>query len=228
MHRGLTGRGFRHPPRGGASEHCHPSCHLEDCYEEDAIGRRVARGLCKRGASCRFGDVVRFDRRRHRLRKGEVQRQLAKPCRRRARREQRLAFRPAWFGRPGRRPARRVQPGGRLRSPERQLAAKRPPLGPPGHRGPGQRLVGPPGIRPPDQPGVEVLRFDRPVCHQLQHRQHGYRVQQRQYDAPGQHGAVSNPSFGGFKAGLGYSFSADDAVSDEKQRGFETNNNNRV
>ena len=36
------------------------------------------------------------------------------------------------------------------------------------------------------------------------------------------------PSFGGFKAGLGYSFSADDTVSDEKQRGFETNNNNRV
>ena len=36
------------------------------------------------------------------------------------------------------------------------------------------------------------------------------------------------PSMGGFKAGVGYSFSADDAVSDSSQTGFETGNNNRV
>ena len=36
------------------------------------------------------------------------------------------------------------------------------------------------------------------------------------------------PSMGGFKAGVGYSFSADDSVSDSSQTGFETGNNNRV
>jgi len=36
------------------------------------------------------------------------------------------------------------------------------------------------------------------------------------------------PSMGGFKAGVGYSFSADDSVSDSSQIGFETGNNNRV
>ncbi|MDT4820148.1 Outer membrane porin protein [compost metagenome] len=36
------------------------------------------------------------------------------------------------------------------------------------------------------------------------------------------------PSMGGFKAGVGYSFSADDSVSDTSQTGFETGNNNRV
>lgn len=33
---------------------------------------------------------------------------------------------------------------------------------------------------------------------------------------------------GGFKAGVGYSFSADDSVNDSKQTGFATGNNNRV
>ncbi|WZB73990.1 porin [Achromobacter insuavis] len=36
------------------------------------------------------------------------------------------------------------------------------------------------------------------------------------------------PSMDGFKLGVGYSFSADDTVTDEKQRGFATGNNNRV
>jgi len=36
------------------------------------------------------------------------------------------------------------------------------------------------------------------------------------------------PSLGGFKAGIGYSFSADDTVSDTTQTGFATGDNNRV
>ncbi|MFM9929225.1 porin [Achromobacter xylosoxidans] len=36
------------------------------------------------------------------------------------------------------------------------------------------------------------------------------------------------PSMDGFKIGVGYSFSADDSVSDDKQKGFATGNNNRV
>src|SRR3546814_8713412 len=36
------------------------------------------------------------------------------------------------------------------------------------------------------------------------------------------------PSLGGFKAGVGYSFSADDTVSDTTQTGFATGDNNRV
>lgn len=36
------------------------------------------------------------------------------------------------------------------------------------------------------------------------------------------------PSMGGLKAGIGYSFSADDTVSDSTQTGFATGNNNRV
>ena len=36
------------------------------------------------------------------------------------------------------------------------------------------------------------------------------------------------PSMGGFKVGVGYSFSADDTVTDSKQTGFESGNNNRV
>ncbi|MFY0477813.1 porin [Achromobacter marplatensis] len=36
------------------------------------------------------------------------------------------------------------------------------------------------------------------------------------------------PSMGGFKAGVGYSFSADDSVSDTTQTGFATGDNNRV
>ncbi|CAB3638889.1 porin [Achromobacter pulmonis] len=36
------------------------------------------------------------------------------------------------------------------------------------------------------------------------------------------------PSMDGFKVGVGYSFSADDSVTDDKQKGFATGNNNRV
>ena len=36
------------------------------------------------------------------------------------------------------------------------------------------------------------------------------------------------PSLSGFKAGIGYSFSADESVSDTSQTGFATGNNNRV
>ncbi|KAG1530507.1 hypothetical protein G6F50_017270 [Rhizopus delemar] len=36
------------------------------------------------------------------------------------------------------------------------------------------------------------------------------------------------PSLSGFKAGVGYSFSADDSVSDTTQTGFATGDNNRV
>ena len=130
-----------HPPRGGASEHCHPSCHLEDCYAR----RRYWPSRCSRALrAAQAADSVTllwFDRRRHRLRvkfNGNSQSRVGA-----ARREQRLAFRPAWFGRSGDglRAVFNLEAGF---GPRTAIRCKAAALGPPGHRGPGQRLVGPP------------------------------------------------------------------------------------